>query len=259
MANVPPDVKARTLLEQIDHSTPRASPITITGVIGLIGLIVLGFAGISQPFAASSGQAGTLFPARMMPPRLLVVSVGSAISPTYVSVQPDASGRDDLIFISIGSTIVSRTLTLTPDITETWPVLDKQGQRIAYYGLRDNGGDVYVQALADGVPFPITLQAGKSGLHVDYKIVPSVAPAFSPDGSWIAFSVQSTKQAYIELCIARTDGKQVLDIRRLNSTVTDYVWIDSSKLVLLTQSPDGSLNKWIANIEPPIIRFESLP
>jgi hypothetical protein len=111
--------------------------------------------------------------------------------------------------------------------------------------------------LPAGLGFPVTIQAGGSGLHSDFEIAALRSPAFSPDGSWIAFPAQDTN-GVVEVFVARRDGRQVLRATDLGQRVQDYTWLDKKTLVVEVHWPDGTFHHWIAQMETSGIRLTPL-
>lgn len=176
----------------------------------------------------------------------------------FLSVHPGLGNRDDLFRCTASLECVN--LTQTPALTETWPVLDADGERVAYYGLGDNQqADLFVLTLPATTTLPVTLRAGDSGLHTDYHVIPILAPAFSPNGLWLAFPAQASKGEAVELFVARTDGQQVLRVTGLGQQLQDYIWLNNDTLIIRILKADGTTALWQAHWQGSDFDLQSKP
>lgn len=177
---------------------------------------------------------------------------------TVVAVRPGVGERDDLFACTPILTTTCTNLTQSPAVTESWPVLDRAGDRIAYYGSNETGTELFLLDLRSEAMLPLTVRADASGLHTSYEIAPSLAPAFSPDGRWIAFPAQKGESNVVELFVARDDGQRVIRVTDLGNTLRDYVWLDSETLIIAVEWSDETLRYWTARLESGTFRLEPL-
>ncbi|MBC7227470.1 MAG: PD40 domain-containing protein [Thermoflexales bacterium] len=147
-------------------------------------------------------------------------------------------------------------MTRSPSVREIWPALDNEGARIAVYGIGESGTDLYVIDVASQAMLPLTVRADTSGLHEEYQIAPVLAPAFSPDGQWVAFPARKGRNGALELFVARSDGQQVLRVTELGHELRDYTWLDSKTILIAVRWTDHTLHYWIARWEGGGFRLE---
>lgn len=202
---------------------------------------------------------------------------------TYISVQPDTSGKGDLFYCTIVSPSLCIPLTQSPAVDETWPVLNADGDRIAYYAQSEGKVEVALLTLPPlailsttiesnlvtvSVPSTITVlteQAGTSGLHIDYEVYPAIAPAFCKGSEqWIAFPGKSAKGNTVELFVAHTNGREVMQITDKDWVVRDYIWLDhcshNSMTFLITfQRFTGKLEQWKAVVDKGEVQLIKAP
>jgi len=230
---------AADLLKKRPAQTPA---VTWVIPLSLIVLAIVFLVFMNQ--GPSIRNAGTSQPrAQVFSKHLLVLLEDSTY---FLSVHPGLGNRDDLFRCTASLECVN--LTQTPALTETWPVLDADGERVAYYGLGDNQqADLFVLTLPATTTLPVTLRAGDSGLHTDYHVIPILAPAFSPNGLWLAFPAQASKGETVELFVARTDGQQVLRVTGLGQQLQDYIWLNNDTLIIRILKADGTTALWQAH------------
>lgn len=229
---------AQQLLEETTPSEGR-----YTRFIPLLALLVV--AVICAVFywqtpRTGVGSQATAVPDSATVPRLLTLP----ITPThFLAVQAGLEQQDDLFLCT--ETFQCTNLTQSPVLTELWPVLNASANRVAYYSLGELGTEIFVLTLPTTTTLPVTVRAGTSGLHIDFEIITTHGPAFSPEGVWLAFLAQACKGEAVELFVARTDGQQVLRVTDLGYQVQDYVWLDVETLLVLALRPDGTASYWI--------------
>lgn len=252
MANPPknPVKYAKGLLKKSPPSTPAASwiaPLILAALAVLFMLLDRRGLPVSDANIISEKNA------QIQIPRLLTLS--SASQPwKHLEIRTGVGERNDLFLATMVPTMTLQNLTQTPLVDEFWPVLDPYETRVAYYGLTDNRTDLFALTLpispTTAVPVTfLTLSAGNSGLHLEYEITPTLAPAFSPDGLWIAFPAQTADGKAIELFVARTDGQQVLRVTRLAYRVLDYTWASNDSLLIVARLSDSKLGYWKAYLQ----------
>ncbi len=178
--------------------------------------------------------------------RLLTLPYSSTVSSQYVMLEDD----DLYICETVTETYSCDNLTQSPAVEEVQPVLHKDSEQIAYYGLSDSVIHLYTLELKSRTTSLVTLRSGETGLHTEYKILPTLAPVFSPNGQWVAFSAQSTKNNVVELFAARADGQQVLRLTDLSYQVLDYTWLNDDTILVVAQRPNGELGYWKAYLPP---------
>jgi hypothetical protein len=223
-------------------------------VLAIIGLC-LGITALAQN--AGQHRPNTLLAYNGYTSRLIALPDRILGQPAFIAVESDSGSYPDL-FLYTGVLSGTRTnLTRTSGITETSPVLDTRGTKVAFYGSKDSMLEVYVQEIPGGISRPITEQSKPSGLHEKYEVSMSIPPSFSPDGNWVAFPAISTVSNTLELAVARSDATQVLNVTTLGHSVIDFAWLDSTILIILVQLPDGSQQEWLGHIDPPSILLES--
>jgi len=241
------------IVDLLDSERPRWSRYSL-----LLAFLVMAFLCVAlswdQPPASRFG-AGRALPGEINTlnegPTLAISKDGTLL----VTVGPGAGETEDLFLCEVNSPSCIN-LTRSPSIRETWPVFDAEGKRVVCYGIGEAGADVFLIDMLSQVMLPLTVRAGTSGLHEDYSVVPVLAPAFSPDGQWVAFPARKGQNGAIELFVARSDGQQVLRVTDLGHEIRDYTWLDSETLLVAVQWTDRTLHYWTAHLESGAFRLE---
>lgn len=257
MADQSTEERAKSLLVELQQQQLSRSPWWLALILALALLLVMALSLLDVDKRAGDTASG--FPPPSRARSLLVLPAASATPASFLVVQPDVDGLDDIFTCGVVPTRTCTNLTSSPAVAEAWPVLDGTGQQIAYYALSDAGTELFLRSLAAGTSIPLTVSAGKSGLHTAYEITPTIAPAFSPKGGWIAFPAQAEKGDAVELFAAQTDGQDVRRVTNLGHGVRDYVWIDDWTLVVAVVRPDGTLQLWKARLDLIPAQMEPLP
>lgn len=200
--------------------------------------------GVTRP---ASGQESGLSEG----PTLAVAKDGSIL----VTIRPGTGDKDDL-FLCDADTSSCVNLTRSPSIRETWPALDNEGSRIAFYGIGEASTDLFVVDVSSQILLPLTVRADTSGLHKEYQIAPILAPAFSPDGQWVAFPARRDRNGSLELFVARSDGQQVLRVTDLGHEIRDYTWLDNRTILIAVRWADQTLHYWTARLEAEGVHLE---
>ena len=223
-------------------------PVVLLLLIGLCA--VLSF--VKQPWA----QRQTAPPSAVarIAPRLVLVPATAATPAAYIKVQPGLDDRDDLFYCTKVSTDTCPNLTQSPAVAEVWPVLDAADQDVAYYGVNEGKTELFLLSLTNPADWrPLTVRSGDSKLHTDFEISLAAAPAFSPNGDWVAFLAQAVKGSEVELFVARADGQEVRRVTYLSHQVCDYAWLDDWTMIVAVWRTDEILeySKALLNFDPP--------
>lgn len=203
-------------------------------------------------------------------PRIIPLPKSQHLIGTYLEVRIDTGGRNDLFYCTIVPTTTCSPLTQSPAVDEMWPVLDANGNHVAYYAQGEESTEVALltlpptSTLSAGTQISViitvlTEQAGTSGLHIDYQVSPTNAPVFSPDGKWVAFPVQATKGETSELFIARIDGRNVRQVTDKGWMIKEYVWVTKDAILMTFQRPNGKLQQWRAILSVDNVTLEKIP
>lgn len=169
--------------------------------------------------------------------RLLTLPYSSTVPSRYVMLE----NNDLYICETVTQTYSCDNLTQSPAVEEVQPVLHKDSEKIAYYGLSNSVIHLYTLDPISRTTTILTLRSDTTGLHTDFVILTTLAPAFSPDGAWVAFPAQSVKSEVVELFAARTDGQQVLRVTDIAYQVLDYTWLSDNELIIVFQRRNGEL------------------
>ena len=191
-----------------------------------------------------------------------------------LAVSPAAAqSNTPLIILSNGSfwawdETTNALRPLTPGGSHFTPVLSPDGRRIAYTAypdmvvsaLEQSGGigggplpkDIWVLDIADGVNLPIAQQPADASFFVtgvpDKAMIRS-RPAWSPDGTWLAWTEASYPEWNIQLTLYNL---QTADVRTIVTglpqqggvpDVLDVMWADSG-LVLHSATYEPEADTW---------------
>lgn len=233
--------EATELLTELDQhrATPRPWILPALVVLALLTCVAASILRTGLP----QRQFGPVSTSPANAPRLLSLPNTSAGAAAFLLVQPGLADRDDIFHCTAVLSDTCANLTNSPAFSEAWPVLDPAGRQIAYFGLGDSDAEVFLRTLPTSTTVPLTVLAGDSGLHTDFKVASILAPAFAPDGMWIAFPARAVKGDSVELFLAQADGQKVLRATTLQYRLCDYAWLDNQTLTFLVRLPNGSLQK----------------
>ncbi len=169
--------------------------------------------------------------------RLLTLPYSQTVPSRFVMIEDN----DLYICETVTATYSCDYLTRSPTVEEIQPVYHKETERIAFYGQSDSVVNLYTLDLISRTLTMPTFHSGTTGLHTDFVILTTLAPAFSPDGAWVVFPAQSVKSEVVELFAARTDGQQVLRVTDIAYQVLDYTWLSDNELIIVFQRRNGEL------------------
>jgi hypothetical protein len=258
MAETTPGDRPRTIIDALEDERPSLGRfgllLAILVVAGLCGVLTWLSPAKKQP-SLSITESGN-WPASHL-------AISSSIEPgrtSFVMTKVGVGGKDDL-FLCTSTTVLSpscRNLTRSPAVSETQLALSPDAEHVAYYGMADSGTELYLLSVDEQSVLPLTLRAGESGLHVDFRIAPVLRPAFSTDGNWVAFPADDGRETF-ELFVARQDGQEVRRVTDLGHQVCDYIWLNDRVLVVAVRWSDKTLHYWIARLESGDFELEPLP
>jgi Tol biopolymer transport system component/putative hemolysin len=139
-------------------------------------------------------------------------------------------------------------LTDTPDTDEGFPAWSPDGKQIAFTTRRDGNNEIYLMpAPAVGKTPPA---AASTWVRLTDNPADDFAPAWSPDGSQIAFvSDRDQKQGIYDVYIMKADGSSV---RRLTSdTAIDYspAWSPDGKRIAFRSHHDGPADIYVISVD----------
>jgi Tol biopolymer transport system component/putative hemolysin len=135
-------------------------------------------------------------------------------------------------------------LTDTPDLDEGFPAWSPDGKSIAFTTRRDGNNEIYLMpAPAAGAQ---AVAAASEWVQLTDNPADDFAPAWSPDGSQIAFvSDRDQKPGINDIYIMRSDGSGV---RRLTAdTAIDYepAWSPDGLLIAFRSNHDGPADIYV--------------
>jgi Tol biopolymer transport system component len=139
-------------------------------------------------------------------------------------------------------------LTDTPNVDEGFPAWSPDGEKIAFTTRRDGNNEIYEMP----APAPGASAAAASSKWVRLTDNPTddFAPAWSPDGSQIAFvSDRDRKAGIYDIYIMQADGSGV---RRLTAdTAIDYspAWSPDGKMIAFRSHHDGPADIYLIGVD----------
>jgi len=180
-------------------------------------------------------------------PSLLSLNSEYFSNNSYIVVKDGTGSKDDIFVFSNKISNGYRNLTNSPSEKEIFPVLDKQNEYIAFFGIGKSDINLYWLKLSNGNSISLTLRAGDSKLHTNYVIDYMKGLAISTDNSWIAFIASHKKNKDVsELFVAHCNGQKVMQISQLSYTIRDYIWLDENTIIFTTDSNQQKVMYWKA-------------
>lgn len=149
--------------------------------------------------------------------------------------------------------------TNSPDYSELLPALAPNDDRVAYITV-SKGGDRGVRVLAAGSG-PVDVS---SRIEKRCAVGLGLAPAWSPDGAWIAFLAECDRRGgkTIQLFAARSDGSALVPLTDGDYQVTEARWLDNATLIFAARHGEtaGALYRVpLANPTPAVLGAVTLP
>lgn len=253
-----PKVDIQTILDQFRQPRPNLGPFGLLLSLVFLGAVIWGGFYLAERLGGGRSPRQKVVP--ITEPLLVSRPVTGTAQLPFVAAWPGRGEHTDLFSCTSVPTTTCDNLTNSPAIAEAWPESDSTGTWVVYYGISEANVDLYLLDMPPSMPTrPLTIQAGDSGLHTNYEITPTLGPAFSPSGNWIAFPAQEKHGHAMELFVAHANGKDVRRITDEQNRIRDYVWLDDLSLVIVLEKRDGSLRCGISTVDKREMEFEPLP
>lgn len=206
----------------------------LLGILLILTLCIVS-AILYRPILSKNPVSDVVFPDASS--RLLTLPYSQTVPSRFVMIEDN----DLYICETVTATYSCDNLTRNPTVEEIQLVYHKETERIAFYGQSGSVVSLYTLDLISRTITVPTYHSDTTGLYTDFVILTTLAPAFSPDGSWVAFPAQSVKNDVIELFAAHTDGQQVLRVTDMAYQVLDYTWLSDDEIMIVFQRPNGKL------------------
>jgi Tol biopolymer transport system component len=162
-------------------------------------------------------------------------------------VYPKVTGQSNLWLLilyaeSEGTRVETEQLT-SGTFSDSWPSVSPDGDQIAFV----RGGDIYTMSLEGGSPQQLTFMEGRES-----------SPAWSPDGSWVAFGSNEGETLRVWKTPARGGSPQPFEKSKVSHDV-NVTWAPGSQI--LYQRP-GNRNFHLLDPETeeeaPLVKDESV-
>ena len=117
-----------------------------------------------------------------------------------------------------------------------------------------DGANIVFESARDGHRQIFRMKAdGSDTVRLTYALADDRKPAWSPDGSYIAFSRDLPKGGSSgtnsEIYVMKPDGTEVTRLTRIHNSDIEPTWSPNSKTILFASSRSKGWNIWAINVD----------